>query len=128
MHRYACLALLLAACGGGGESPTDANVTPPVPAAEQPEIPFPPELFAKGIEGEVMLYVVVDSSGSVIRDSTRISQSSGQADFDAAAMAAAPGLRFTAARRNGVPIDHAIQVPIRFTIPDSQVSAPAIQP
>ena len=110
---------LLAACGTDGAADADDEITPAIPSAQQSEIPFPPDLFLRGIEGEVMLYVVVDSSGGVIRDSTRIAKSSGHVEFDAAAMAAAPGLRFTPAQRRGVPIVHAIQVPIRFTIPDS---------
>ena len=111
--------LLLGACAGEPGAGTDDGVTPPIPLTAQREIPFPPDLFMRGVEGEVLLYVVVDSSGVVIRDSTRIAKSSGQVDFDAAAMAAAPSLQFTPAERNGVPIMHPIQVPIRFTIPDS---------
>jgi TonB family protein len=119
MYRLMLAALLATACSADREPEADEEITPAVPSADQTEIPFPPELFLRGVEGEVMLYVVVDSSGAVIRDSTRIARSSGHVEFDAAAMAAAPALRFTPARRRGVAIAHPIQVPIRFTIPDS---------
>ena len=118
MRRLMLTLMLAAACSGNNGPDGADDITPPV-AAGQPEIPFPPELFLKGIEGEVMLYVVVDSTGIVVRDSTHIARSSGHVEFDAAAMAAAPALRFTPASRNGVPVAQAIQVPIRFAIPDS---------
>ncbi len=119
MYRLMIATVLLGACAGESGAGAEDGVTPAIPLATQKEIPFPPDLFLRGVEGEVLLYVVVDSSGAVIRDSTRIEKSSGQVEFDAAAMAAAPGLQFTPAERNGVPIMHPIQVPIRFTIPDS---------
>ena len=91
----------------------------PAALATQPEIPYPPELFARRIEGEVMLYLVIDSTGSALRDSTRIARSSGQAAFDAAALDAAGALRFTPAHRGAVPITAPILVPMKFTLPDS---------
>lgn len=117
MHRFALTLLIVAACGGSAD-PDDA-VTPAAPIPGQPEIPYPTELFTRGVEGEVLLYLVVDSSGAVIRDSTRIARSSGQSAFDAAAMAAAPAMQFTPARRGGIAVTHPIQVPVRFTISDS---------
>ncbi len=117
MHRLALTLLLVAACGGSPDP--DTAVTPASPIPGQPEIPYPSELFVRGVEGEVLLYLVVDSFGAVIRDSTRIATSSGHSAFDAAAMAAAPSMQFTPARRVGIAITHPIQVPIRFTIPDS---------
>ena len=91
----------------------------PATLSAQPAIPYPPELYARGIEGEVVLYLVVDSTGEALRDSTRVVTSSGQAAFDAAALDAAPGLHFTAARRGAVPVTAPIRVPIRFALPDS---------
>jgi len=116
-ERLMLVVLLTVACGGGTAS--DDDVVPATPVAGQPEIPYPPELFERQIEGEVLLYVVVDSAGIVLRDSTRIARSSGQSAFDAAAMAAAPALKFQPARRSGVAIMYPIQVPIRFTLPDT---------
>ena len=69
-----------------------------------------------------MLYLVVDTAGAVVRDSTRIAVSSGEAAFDAAALQAAQSLRFTPAHQGGTPVIAPIQVPIRFTLPDSLLS------
>lgn len=91
----------------------------PATLSSEPAIPFPPELFARRVEGEVMLYLVVDSAGAPLRDSTRVAKSSGRAAFDAAALEAAAGLHFRPATRAGVPVTAAIQLPIRFTLPDS---------
>lgn len=109
--------LLLLACGN--PAPPEAALIPATPIPGQPAIPYPPELFNSNIEGEVLLYLVVDTTGRVVRDSTRIAKSSGRSEFDAAALEAAPGLRFSPAERNGQMVMAPIQVPIRFTIPDS---------
>jgi protein TonB len=111
------LLLLLAACAR--EAPGAREFQPAVPIEGQDPIPYPTELFSQGVEGEVMLYLVVDTTGAVIRDSTRIERSSGQSAFDAAALQAAPTLRFTPARRGDTAVMAPIQVPIHFTMPDS---------
>ena len=85
----------------------------------QPAIPYPPDLFARHIEGEVLLYLVIDATGRPVSDSTRVAKSSGQTAFDAAALEAAATLHFTPASRGGVPVSAPIQIPIRFTLPDS---------
>ncbi len=110
--------LLLGSLGCAGEPPA-AALRAARPIAGGPEIPYPPELFTKRVEGEVLLYLVVDSAGAVIRDSTRIATTSGHPEFDAAAMAAAPGLKFHPATRNDTAVTAPIQVPIRFRLPDS---------
>jgi TonB family protein len=110
------LTLLLAACAGEPAAP--AELTPAVPIGE-PQIPYPAELFTQRVEGEVLLYVVVDTNGMAIRDSTRIATSSGRAAFDAAALQAAPSLRFTPARIGDSLVVAPLQVPVRFTLPDS---------
>lgn len=118
MHRFVPLLLLLAvACTE--PPPVAGEFTPPSPIAGQEPIPYPPELFVQRVEGEVMLYVVVDSTGAVVRDSTRIERSSGHQAFDAAALTAAATLRFTPATRGDTAVMAPIQVPIQFTLPDS---------
>jgi TonB family protein len=117
MTRWLPLLAAVAACGG--DPPVAGEFHPAVPIEGQDPIPYPAELFSEGVEGEVMLYLVVDTTGAVIRDSTRIEQSSGQSAFDAAALQAAPTLRFTPARRGDTLVTAPIQVPIRFTLPDS---------
>lgn len=123
MTRISLCALLVVLASGCGEKPpAEEPITPAVPVAGQPDIPYPPELFNRRIQGEVMLYLVVDTAGAVVRDSTRIAVSSGEAGFDAAALQAAQSLRFTPARQGATPVIAPIQVPIRFTLPDSLLS------
>ncbi|MCA9764528.1 MAG: energy transducer TonB [Gemmatimonadetes bacterium] len=117
-HRtLGIIAVLLLACQSAPAA--EGTFTPAMPIEPQDPIPYPPSLFAAGIEGEVMLYLVVDSSGAVIPDSTRVATASGHAEFDAAALQAAPALRFTPARRGDTAVAAPIQVPIHFTLPDS---------
>jgi TonB family protein len=101
------------------DPPAEGEITPATRVAGTLEIPYPPELFTKRVEGEVLLYLFVDSAGAIVNDSSRIAKSSGQAAFDAAALEAAPHLRFTPAHRGTVPVAAPIQVPIKFTLPDS---------
>jgi TonB family protein len=118
MKKILPLALFTLSCGGGTTA-VAGEFTPPITIDGQDPIPYPPDLFRQGVEGEVMLYLRVDSTGGVIRDSTRIESSSGYADFDAAALAAADGLRFSPATRGDTAVASPIQVPIRFSLPDS---------
>jgi protein TonB len=111
------LALAATACGGG--EPVPGEFTPAVSLDSMPPIPYPADLFEQRVEGEVMLYLVIDSAGYVVRDSTRIEKSSGKPAFDAAALEAAPALRFAPARRGDTAVTAPLQVPIRFTLPDS---------
>jgi protein TonB len=115
-------ALVVLVAGCNKQPPPEEPITPATPIAGQPDIPYPAELFNRRVQGEVMLYVVVDTAGTVVRDSTRIATSSGEAAFDAAALTAAQSLRFTPAMRGGKPVMAPIQVPIRFTLPDSLLS------
>lgn len=117
-----CAVLAVAtACQRGAKH--GVELTPAVLISGEATIPYPPDLYSRRIEGEVMLYLVIDSAGSLVRDSTRIVKSSGQAAFDAAALEAASILRFAPAHRGTVPITAPIQIPIRFILPDSLKNA-----
>lgn len=119
MWNALAVTVSLICCLGCARRASPANDVVPATLSAQPAIPYPPELYARRIEGEVMLYLVVDSTGAALRDSTRVITSSGQAAFDAAALGAAPGLHFAAARRGTVPVTAPIRIPIRFTLPDT---------
>lgn len=113
------LLFALAATACGGDDPTPGAFTPAVSLDSLPPIPYPADLFQERVEGEVMLYLLIDSAGYVVRDSTRIEKSSGRPAFDAAALEAAPALRFAPARRGDTAVTAPLQVPIRFMLPDS---------
>lgn len=119
MRKALAVIVPLIWCPGCGPRPTPTQDLVPATLSSEPTIPFPPELFIKRIEGEVLLYLVVDSTGSALRDSTRVAKSSGQAAFDAAALEAAATLRFKPATRAGISVTAPIQIPIRFILPDS---------
>lgn len=123
MRAVVTVALLLTGCTKA--EPVAGPFVPAAPIEGQPAIPYPAELFQERVEGEVILYLVIDSAGYVVRDSTRVTTSSGRAAFDAAALEAAPSLRFTPARRGDTAVAAPLQVPIRFTLPDSLKEQPA---
>ncbi len=125
----AALVLLTGAAGagcGGGDAGGDA--APAVPGAalrDQPPVPldvntpveYPPDLFAQGIEGTVVLRLFVDEEGVVVADSVRVEESSGQPGLDSAAVAAAPRLRYAPAVRGGNPVAAPFRQPIHFRRP-----------
>lgn len=117
--RLAPALLLMSIACGGGEDSAAPEFTAAVPIADRAPIPYPPELFSTGIEGEVTLYLVIDTAGGVVADSTRIEESSGQAAFDAAALQAAPLLRFIPATIGDSAVAGPLLLPIHFTLPDS---------
>ncbi len=117
----AVLIALVGACHSRGAP--EASFTPAALVAGEPPIPYPQDLYARRVQGDVMLYLVIDSTGAIVADSTRIAKSSGQAAFDAAALQAAPQLRFTPAHRGKEAVTAPIQVPISFRLPDSVAAA-----
>ncbi len=93
--------------GGGGSDglPTglNGNVRPP----------YPPEALARGIEGVVVLRVVVEEDGAV--RSAMVETSSGNAALDlSASTTVRDRWHFEPARRNGMPVECEVLVPIRF--------------
>jgi periplasmic protein TonB len=96
------------------------------PVATNPESPmvYPPALLQQGIEGRVLLRLVVDVNGKVLADSTRIAESSGYPALDSAALAGAPELRFSPALRNGRPISAPFLQPVQFRQPRTRSQRP----
>ena len=93
----------------GDESPVIVNANSPV---------VYPERFAQErIEGTVLLRLYVDSAGAVVRDSTRIAESSGYPALDSAALAGVPGLRYAPARSRGAAVATAFLQPVHFRNP-----------
>ena len=109
VHRAPGALLLLLACSRPEPNTVRLPENPAVrrgddpPVAVNPETPveFPPALFARGIEGKVILRLFVDEAGRLSPESTRVAESSGYPALDSAALAAVGRFRFAPALRNG---------------------------
>lgn len=109
------------ACGGSApQSDTPASQAPPpeseAPVALNPEVPiaYPPALFERKVEGDVMLRLFVDSTGKLVPESTRVAETSGYPALDSAALNGAKALRFAPAKRHGVPVATVFLQPVEF--------------
>lgn len=119
----ACAALLsaavLAACGTGGDAaPADTTVgssEPPKLLNEVLPVAYPGTLWARGVTGEVTLRLFVDSSGTVVPDSTRVETPSGEPQLDSAALRGVPDMRFTPALVGGQAVSASLLVPVLFS-------------
>lgn len=71
------------------------KVLPKKPVARKPppklQLPYPLEAVARGLEGDVMVRIMLDGNGDVV--SSQLFRSSGHALLDDAAVAAARGLK-----------------------------------
>jgi protein TonB len=99
-------ALLLGACG------SDELVEEPVPLPGVNAIEYPVALWDRQVQGETEVMIHVDEAGAV--DSALVSQGSGYAEFDSAAVRGALRLRFTPGRRGDRRIAMWTRLPIRF--------------
>lgn len=96
-----------AACGG------EQRVEQPVPLYGESPVDYPLELWDEGVEGEVVLRVLVDEEGAI--DSVEVETSSGHQVLDSAAVDGVREMQFTPARLNGRRTDAWARVPIRFS-------------
>jgi protein TonB len=99
---------------GDSDAPVAATAVAHPPEIETYVVPaYPPQAREKGIEGRVLLMVVVDESGKV-EDNVRVLDSIPM--LDQAAMDAVHQWRFTPARdADGNPVRVQLEVPVRFT-------------
>lgn len=79
---------------------------------------YPPALYSRKAQGNVVLRVFIDSTGRVHPESTVVVESSGEPAFDSAAITGVREVRFTPARRRGVPTAVSILFPIYFRHPE----------
>lgn len=103
-----CAALLLIAAACGGEE----AVQEPVLMPDAAPIEYPVGLWDRQVQGETEVLIHVDEAGGV--DSALISQTSGYAEFDSAAVSGARRLRFSPGRRGDRRIAMWTRIPIRF--------------
>jgi outer membrane biosynthesis protein TonB len=85
------------------------------------EAPFhyPASLWAQRTQGSVTLWLFIDSLGLAVAESTRVATASGVAQFDSAALAGVPYLRFQVARLAGRAIAVPLLLPVFFRHPDA---------
>ena len=100
--------------GGGGGSGGGSGTSAARPGyGVNPQPPYPIAARRLGLEGTVVLRVVVSADGTPA--SVVVLQSSGHAVLDASALETVrTRWRFVPARRNGIPVEDTVQVPIRF--------------
>ena len=60
---------------------------------------------------------LMDSTGALVRESTRVAESSGYPTLDSAALAGAPALRFAPAESRGTPVATLFLQPVHFRNP-----------
>lgn len=90
-----------------------------VPVMLNEELPFryPPELYARKVQGNVTLRLVIDSLGTVLADSTSVRASSGYPALDSAAVMGSRALRFSPARAHGIAVPVSVLFPVLFRHP-----------
>ncbi len=90
-----------------------------LPQMMNSDLPFryPVTVFRRRQQGNVLLRLYVDATGTVIPDSTRVAKPSGEPLLDSSALAGSSLLRFRPARRRGVPIAVVMLFPVHFRHP-----------
>ena len=122
---------LLASCGGdadptpgasgaGGDAQPRGFEPPVVTNAESP-VRYPPGLFRARTQGTVILRLFITAEGDVVPDSTRIAESSGHPDLDAAALDGVTRMTFAPARRDGLAVATSFLQPVHFRHPTAPV-------
>ncbi|MDB4887248.1 MAG: TonB family protein, partial [Gemmatimonadetes bacterium] len=128
--RYGALVLLAAAPGCmDRDTPqkvaqafqSGPGVPDEVPKMVNRELPFryPAALYARKVQGNVTLRLLIDRNGEVQADSTRIEESSGYAALDSAAVKGSQELRFVPAKLHGEPLAATILFPVYFRHPEA---------
>jgi len=79
---------------------------------------YPPSLYSRKAQGNVVLRIFIDSTGRVHPESTVVAEPSGEPAFDSAAIAGVKDLHFTPAQRRGAPMAVSILFPVYFRHPD----------
>jgi TonB family protein len=119
---------LLVGCGKTDVAPRVPQPRDPgpqpdeLPALLNVELPFryPAALYARTVQGNVTLKLVIDRDGRVLGDSTRVDEASGFAALDSAALAGSRELRFVPAKLHGEPVPVAILFPVFFRHPEAR--------
>jgi TonB family protein len=134
MRRLLLAAMLAALACRHSDEPANTGAAPaeepPVALNAEPAVQYPPDLYDRHIEGDVVLRLYADSSGQIVAESTRVAESSGNAALDTAAVRGVVRLRYAPAYRHGLAIATAFLQTVEFRHPEAGIgpAAPVRQP
>jgi TonB family protein len=100
---------------GGADRPDE----PPVMVNSELPFRYPPALYARRVQGNVMLRLFVDTDGRILSDSTRVEESSGYSSLDSAAVTGSQELYFIPAKLDGEPMAVSVLFPVYFRHPEA---------
>ena len=99
-----------------------SSVTPDsLPVMLNAQLPFkyPPELYARRVQGNVTLRIHIDTAGQIAPESTTVAESSGYPSLDSAAILGARSLEFKPAFAEGAPLAISVLFPVYFRHPEA---------
>jgi len=108
--------------GGANQNFPGVGPRPDIlPVMLNKDLPFryPPSLYAKKVQANVMLRVYIDKEGQLVSESTHVAESSGFPPLDSAAVRGSTELRFVPAKTHGEPVPVSILFPVYFRHPDA---------
>ena len=120
----ASLAVLVLFGCGGGKVEVAAPTEPKPVSSVQPA--YPEACRKAGVEGKVMVTVVVGEKGDVM--SAQVSEGSGNAELDSAALAAVRQWKFEPGTREGKPVEAKVNVPVQFRLGEKSNPTGATHP
>ena len=91
----------------------------PVMLNSQLPFKYPPELYARRVQGNVTLRIHIDSTGHIAPDSTTVAETSGYPALDTAAIVGARALQFRPAFAKGAPLAISVLFPVYFRHPEA---------
>jgi len=92
-----------------------------LPVMQNSQLPFkyPPELYARRVQGNVTLRIHIDTAGRISPESTTVVESSGYPALDSAAVTGARVLQFRPAFAKGAPLAISVLFPVYFRHPEA---------
>src|SRR4029079_9651624 len=92
-----------------------------LPVMLNKDLPFkyPPSLYAKKVQANVLLLVSSDREVSIVPESTHVAESSGFPPLDSAAVRGSGDLRFIPAKTRGQAVPVSILFPVYFRHPEA---------
>ena len=92
-----------------------------LPVMLNKDLPFryPPSLYAKKVQANVLLRVYIDKEGQIVSESTHVAESSGYPPLDSSAVKGSTELRFIPAKTRGEPVPVSILFPVYFRHPEA---------